>query len=91
MLDVAVGRALTAVLLDALLQAAAHPDAPVAGEWQRRLRWSQVALAHAPHRESAGYRRENLRRALGLSFAKYEPPPAAARWTKGAWLGERTF
>lgn len=90
-LEIAVGRALTAILLDALLQTAAHPDAPVAGEWQRRLRWSQVALAHAPHRERAGYRRENLRRALGLSFAKYEPPPAAARWTKGAWLGERTF
>jgi len=86
-----VGRRLTAILLDALLQAAAHPDAPVAAEWRSRLRWSQVALAHAPHRERGRYRRENLRRALALAFTRYEPPPAAARWTKGAWLGERTF
>lgn len=90
-LDVAVGRRLTAILLDALLQAASHPEAPVASEWRRRLRWSQAALAHAPHRERGRYRRENLRRALALSFTKYEPPPAAARWTKGAWLGERRF
>lgn len=90
-LDTAVGRRLTAILLDALLQAAAHPEAPVAAEWRRRLRWSQAALAHAPHRERGRYRRENLRRALALSFTKYEPPPAAARWTKGAWLGERRF
>lgn len=90
-LAVEVGRRLTAILLDALLQAAAHPEAPVAAEWRRRLRWSQIALAHAPHRERGRYRRENLRRALALSFTKYEPPPAAARWTKGAWLGERRF
>ncbi len=90
-LDVAVGRRLTAILLDALLQAAAHPDAPIAAEWRRMLRWSQAALAHAPHRERGRYRRENLRRALALSFTKYEPPPAVARWTKGAWLGEQGF
>lgn len=90
-LDLEIGRQLTIVLLDALLQAAAHPKAPVAAEWQRRLRWSQAALAHAPHRERVRYRRENLRRAHALAFTKYEPPPAAARWTKGAWLGERKF
>lgn len=90
-LTVDVGRQLTAILLDALLRAAAHPDAPVAREWRSRLRWSQVALAHAPHHERGRFRRENLRRALSGRFVKYQPPPAPARWTKGAWLGERTF
>jgi hypothetical protein len=86
-LDVEVGRQLTAALLDALLQAAAHTEAPVAAEWQRRLRWSQAALAHAPHRERVRYSRANLRRAHTLAFTKYVPPPAAAHCTKGAWLG----
>jgi hypothetical protein len=90
-LTIDIGRRLTAILLDALLQAAAHPDTPVAPEWRSRLRWSQVALAHAPHRERGHFRRENLRRALSFRFVKYQPPPAPARWTKGAWLGERTF
>jgi hypothetical protein len=90
-LEIDIGRQLTAILLDALLQAAAHRNAPVAPEWRSRLRWSQVALAHAPHRERARFCRENLRRALALRFTKYQPPPAAAHWTKGAWLGERTF
>jgi hypothetical protein len=86
-----IGRQLTAILLDALLQAAAHRNAPVAPEWRGRLRWSQAALAHAPHGERALLRRENLRRALSLRFLRYRPPPVAARWTKGAWLGERIF
>ncbi len=90
-LDADIGRQLMAILLDALLQAAAHRNAPVAAEWRSRLRWSQVALSHAPHRERARFRRENLRRALALRFTKYQPPPDAARWTKGAWLGERVF
>lgn len=90
-LDADVGRRLTAILLDALLQAAAHRNTPVAPEWRSRLRWSQVPLAHAPHRQRARFRRENLRRALALCFMKYQPPPAAAHWTKGAWLGERVF
>jgi hypothetical protein len=87
----AVGRVLTAVLLDVLLEAAVHPNAPVATQWQRRLRWSQVALAHAPHRNRQAYRRENLRRALTMRFTQHQPPPAAPRWTRGAWLGERAF
>ena len=91
MLEDDVGRELTAILLDALLQAAAHPNTPVSAEWRRRLRWSHSALAHAPHRERASYRKENLKRALALSFSKCQPPPVAARWTKGAWLGERRF
>jgi hypothetical protein len=86
-----VGRELIGVLLDALLEAAAHRNAPVALKWQSRLRWSQVALKRAPHRERPDYRRENLRRALALGFTKYQPPPAAGDWTRGAWLGERTF
>jgi hypothetical protein len=90
-LDADIGRRLTAVLLDALLQAALHRNAPVAPEWRGRLRWSQVALAHAPHRVRTRFRRENLRRALAWRFVRYQPPPVAARWTKGAWLGERTF
>ena len=90
-IDAAVGQRLTMILLDALLQAAAHPDAPVASEWRRQLRWSQAPLAHAPHRLRGRYRRENLRRALAHSFTAYAPPPVAARWTKGAWLGERRF
>ena len=90
-IDADVGRRLTAILLDALLHAATHPDAPVADEWRRRPRWSQAPLAHAPHRERGTYRRENLRRALAHSFTAYTPPPVAARWTKGAWLGERRF
>lgn len=90
-LEIDIGQQLTAILLDALLQAAAHRNAPIAPEWRNRLRWSQVALAHAPHRERVRFRRENLRRALAVRFTKYQPPPAAARWTKGAWLGERAF
>jgi hypothetical protein len=90
-IDSAVGRRLTMILLDALLQAAARPDAPVGAEWRRHLRWSQAPLAHAPHRLRGRYRRENLRRALAHSFTAYAPPPMAARWTKGAWLGERRF
>jgi hypothetical protein len=86
-----VGRELIALLLDALLEVAAHPKACVASEWQDQLRWSQVALKHAPHRERPDYRRNNLRRALALSFTKHQPPPVAADWTKGAWLGERAF
>lgn len=90
-LDPKVGLELIALLLDALLETAMHPKAPVAVEWQRRLRWSQAALKHAPHRERPDYRRENLRRALMLSFSKHQPPPTAAGWTRGAWLGERVF
>jgi hypothetical protein len=86
-----VGRELTAVLLDVLLEAAAHRNAPVANEWRRRLRWSQVALKHAPHRERSALRKANLQRALALHFTKHQPPPTAAAWTKGAWLGERAF
>lgn len=85
------GRRFVAILLDALLEAAAHPKSPVAKEWQRQLRWSQVAINHAPHGDRSGHRRENLRRALALGFGKYQPPPAPGAWTKGAWLGERTF
>jgi hypothetical protein len=90
-LTIDIGRQLTSILLDALLQAAAHRKAPVAPEWHGRLRWSQVALAHAPHRERPRFRRENLRRALALGFIRYQPPPAAAHWTREVWLGERTF
>lgn len=86
-----VGRELIAVLLDALLEVAAHRRTRVASEWQRQLRWSQAAIKHAPHRERPGYRRENLQRALALSFTKHQPPPVAAEWTRGAWLGERAF
>jgi hypothetical protein len=90
-IDAHAGRLLTGVLLDALLQAAAHPNAPVASQWQGRLRWSQATLAHAPHRERGRYQRENLRRAIELGYTKHQPPPIAAAWTKGSWLGERTF
>ncbi len=86
-----VGRELVALLLDALLEVAAHRKTPVASEWQRRLRWSQAAIKHAPHSERTGYRRENLRRAGALSFTKHQPPRVAADWTRGAWLGERAF
>jgi hypothetical protein len=86
-----VGRRFIAILCDALLEAAAHPNSPVTRQWQDRLRWSQVALKHAPHSKRDDYRRENLRRAKSLGFSAYKPPPAPGAWTKGAWLGERVF
>jgi hypothetical protein len=91
LVDAKLGFVLSARLLDALLEVAAHRKAKVASEWQHQLRWSQVALKHAPHRERPDYRRSNLRRAHALSFKKHQPPPSAADWTKGAWLGERAF
>jgi hypothetical protein len=86
-----VGRFLTVLLHDALLEAAAHRNSPVAPEWQRTLRWSQVALSHAPHRRRQQYRRENLRRAVSMGFSRHRPPPLAPHWASGAWLGERAF
>jgi hypothetical protein len=86
-----LGRELTAVLLDALLEAAAHGSSPVSSAWWRQLRWSQVALERSPHRQRSLYQRENLRRALELQVTKHSPPPAAAAWTKKSWLGERSF
>jgi hypothetical protein len=89
--DLDTGRFLTAVLLDALLEIAQHQSAPVSTEWKDCLRWSQAALKRVQGRDGAVYRRENLRRARALSFEKHRPPPAAAGWTKGAWLGTRRF
>jgi hypothetical protein len=86
-----LGRELTAVLLDALLEIAEHSNSPVSSAWRQQLRWSQVALKHAPHGQRLLYQRENLRRALELRFTKHSAPPAAAAWTRGSWLGERSF
>lgn len=90
-IDASVGRDLTMLLLHALVESAARPGASVAGDWRRVLRWSQVALKHAPHRDRQAYRRANLRRALELQFGRYQPPPSVPKWARGAWLGERGF
>lgn len=89
--DAEEGPELVRLLFDVVLEAAAHPKSPVAAEWQDRLRWSQVAIKHAPHQDHTAYRRENLRRAILRGFVTYKPPPPPGDWTKGAWLGERVF
>lgn len=86
-----VGELLENVLLDALLEAARHHKAPVHRDWHGQLRWSQIALARVGPSERNDYRRANLGRAKTLGFTKYVPPPLAAEWTKGAWLGVRRF
>jgi hypothetical protein len=68
-LAIDIGRELTAILLDALLQAAAHRNAPVAPEWRIRLRWSSAPQQgakdgegeHCDTRREDGYEREDDR------------------------------
>lgn len=84
-------RRLEAVLLAVMLEASRHPDAPVAEEWQERLRWATVHFLHAPHTERKEFARAAINRAKRLSFTRYEPPPPAPASMSRTWLGERDF
>lgn len=84
-------RELEAVLLDVMLQASKHPNAPVADEWRDRLRWATVHFLRAPHRVRRTYAQEGIKRAKKLAFEKYRPPPEAPASLSKTWLGERSF
>jgi hypothetical protein len=86
-----VRRDLEAALLNVLLEASRQPDAKVAPEWQRVLRWATVHFLRAPRPDGKEYAKAALLRAKKLGFEKYEPPPEAPAALAKTWLGERDF
>jgi hypothetical protein len=84
-------RRLEALLLEVMLEAARHPEAPVPDEWQAHLRWTTVHFLRAPNRRKKEFALAGIKRAKRLSFDRYEPPPPAPAAMAKGWLGERDF
>jgi hypothetical protein len=82
---------LLATLLKIMLDASRHPGAGVAEEWRSSLRWATVHFKRAPNAVRKDYAKAALRRARGLNFEQYRPPPPAPRAMIKSWLGERQF